>query len=144
VIEGRADETLRLRRALGAPVQIWADVHVKHGRSLAHASAAREAEDAVHRGLADAVIVSGAGTGRATDPVDVRAVTELRLGVPVLVGSGLTLENCAASLASADGGIVGTALKRGGVTTAALDGERLRRFVETVRAAAHSPTHPAG
>jgi membrane complex biogenesis BtpA family protein len=141
VIEGRAAETLRLRRDLGAAVEIWADVHVKHGRSLAHATTAREAEDAVHRGLADAVIVSGAGTGEATDLDDVRAAAELRLGVPVLVGSGVTAENCAALLRLADGAIVGTALKRSAVTTAPLDAERLRRFVEAARAASGPRSH---
>jgi membrane complex biogenesis BtpA family protein len=52
VIEGRAAETLRLRAALGADVEIWSDVHVKHGKSLAHSSIEGEAEDAVLRGLA--------------------------------------------------------------------------------------------
>ena len=35
IIEGKADETLRYRTLLGASVQIWADVHVKHGTPLA-------------------------------------------------------------------------------------------------------------
>jgi membrane complex biogenesis BtpA family protein len=134
VIEGRAAETLRLRRALGAALQIWADVHVKHGQPLSHATVAREAEDAVHRGLADAVIVSGPGTGAETDAQDLRAVAALRLGVPIFVGSGLTPENCGALLAIADGAIVGSTLKRGGNATAALDPDRLRSFMAAARA----------
>jgi len=133
VIEGRAAETVRLRRALGAAVEIWADVHVKHGRSLAHPTAVREAEDAVHRGRADAVIVSGAGTGQAADVQELQAIAALRLGVPVVVGSGVTAANCAAMLQHADGAIVGTTLKHGGVTTAALDPDRVRRFVHAAR-----------
>jgi len=35
----------------GASVAIRADVHVKHGRSIAHGSIVDEAEDAVRRGL---------------------------------------------------------------------------------------------
>ncbi|MGH9332932.1 MAG: BtpA/SgcQ family protein, partial [Vicinamibacteria bacterium] len=34
VIEGRAAKTVRLRAALGAEVEIWSDVQVKHGKSL--------------------------------------------------------------------------------------------------------------
>ncbi len=136
VIEGRAAETLRLRRALGAQVEIWSDVHVKHGRSLAHETIEREAEDAVLRGMADALIVSGTGTGHAARLEDVQAVAALALGAPVLVGSGVTVETVRAVLRIADGVIVGTALKKGGATTAALDPERLRRFVDAARGAA--------
>lgn len=133
VIEGRAAETLRLRRALGVPVEIWADVHVKHGRSLAHPEIGREAEDAVRRGLADALIVSGAGTGWDTSLDDVREVVRLELGVPVLIGSGATAQSVSLFLREADGVIVGTSIKQAGDTTARVDGERARQFVEAVR-----------
>ena len=126
VLEGRAAESLRLRRALAAPVEIWADVHVKHGRSLAHESIVREAEDAVRRGHADALIVSGLRTGWATEMDDVRAVCSEELGVPVLVGSGVTEHNVGLFLTVADGVIVGTSLKERGVTTSPLDAERER------------------
>ena len=133
ILEGRAAETLRLRRALGAAIEIWADVHVKHGRSLAHAEIGREAEDAVRRGHADALIVSGVGTGWNTDVDDVRALKALDLGVPILVGSGITPNSVALFLKAADGVIVGTSLKQKGATAAPLDPERARRLVETAR-----------
>lgn len=79
VVEGRAAETLRALAALGADVAIWVDVHVKHGRSLAHASIADEAEDAVRRGLAE----SERGTGEPTSLDDLRAVAELDHSVPI-------------------------------------------------------------
>jgi uncharacterized protein len=139
ITEGRAAETLRLRRALGAAVEIWADVHVKHGRSLAHEDIASEAEDAVQRGLADALVVSGAGTGKPTDLDDLRRVAALRLGVPIVVGSGATLESVGDLLAIADGVIVGTALKktlpgaRESGALAPLDPERVQAFVAAAR-----------
>jgi membrane complex biogenesis BtpA family protein len=133
VIEGRAAETVRLRRSLGTATEIWSDVQVKHARSLAHEDIAREAEDAVRRGLASALIVSGWGTGHATRVADLRAVADADLGVPVIVGSGTTAENVAELLAIADGVIVGTALKQNGSTEAALDSERLQRLVAAAR-----------
>jgi uncharacterized protein len=133
IVEGRAAESLRLRKRLGADVAIWADVHVKHGRSLAHASIVDEAEDAVRRGLADALIVSGSGTGRLASLDEVRAVKALELGVPVYLGSGVTEANVKEFLAASDGVIVGTALKRGGRTTAPIDPEQARRFVAAAR-----------
>jgi len=134
IVEGRAAETLRLRAALGASVAIWADVHVKHGRPLSHETIEAEAEDAVRRGLADALIVSGAGTGKRASVDDLRKLRELDLGVPLYVGSGVDAGTVSSLLELADGVIVGTALKRGGVTTAPLDPERVKRFAGVVRA----------
>jgi predicted TIM-barrel enzyme len=114
-------------------VSIWADVHVKHGRSLAHPTIVDEAEDAVRRGLASALIVSGKATGELASLDDVRAVAALGLGVPVCVGSGVSAANVQEFLAASDGVIVGTALKRDGRTTAPLDPERARRFVDAAR-----------
>jgi len=133
VIEGRAAETLRTRAALGAEVAIWSDVHVKHGRSLAHASIADEAEDAVRRGLADALVVSGRGTGEATSLDDLRAVAELDLGVPIYVGSGVTVETVESLLDIADGVIVGTSIKSDNKTTHPIDKRRAERLIAKAR-----------
>jgi membrane complex biogenesis BtpA family protein len=133
VIEGRASDTLRLRAGLGAEVEIWSDVHVKHGRSLAHASIEGEAEDAVLRGLADALIVSGRATGEPASLEEVRRVKALGLGVPIYVGSGVTEANVREVLDASDGVIVGTALKEGGRTPNAVDSDRALRFIERAR-----------
>ena len=50
--------------------------------------------------------------------------------VPVLVGSGVTPDNAAVLLELADGAIVGTAVKRDGVTANRVDPERGRALVE--------------
>lgn len=134
VLEGRAATTLRLRRELQSTVQIWADVHVKHGRSMTHAKIEQEALDCVHRGGADAVIVSGWGTGEETSREELQRVQELRLGVPVYVGSGVTRDNVQRYLAVADGVIVGTDLKEGGDTRAPLSVDRVRELVARARA----------
>jgi membrane complex biogenesis BtpA family protein len=134
VLQGRASETLRLRRALQAEVAIWADVHVKHGRSLAHETVADEARDAVERGRADALIVTGRGTGWSTDIDELRSVRALQLGVPLLVGSGVTEQSLDLYLREADGVIVGSALKEDGRASGAVDAERARRFVAAARA----------
>lgn len=136
VIEGRAADTVRARRAYEAPVQVWADVHVKHGCSLSHPSIVDEARDAVERGLANALIFTGSGTGRPTDTTHVETVSRLDLRVPLYVGSGVTRKKVASVLALCDGVIVGSALKTGGHAENELDPERVRRFVEAARQAA--------
>ena len=133
IVEGRAAQTVRERRAFDAPIQIWADVYVKHGRNLSHASIEDEARDAVERGLANALVVTGRGTGRPTDTADLHAVANLGLSVPVYVGSGVTHENVASLLKECDGVIVGSSLKSGGHAENPLDIERARRFVNAAR-----------
>lgn len=134
IICGMAHETLRLRRCLGANVAIFADVHVKHATPLYACGLEQQARETAYRGLADALVVTGPATGRPAELGEVRTVREAVPDRPVLVGSGVTAGNVAAVLAVADGVIVGTALKREGVTEAPFDPHRLREFVAAARA----------
>jgi hypothetical protein len=140
IVEGRAHETMRLRERLDADVSVLADVGVKHSAPLGAGgdgteAVAREAREAVERGLADGVVVSGPGTGEETAASDLERVAAVagELGVPVLVGSGVTAETVGRTLETADGAIVGTALKEGGETTAPVDPERVASLVSAAR-----------
>ena len=113
VIEGDAYATLRKRAALAPDVLIFADFLVKHATPLGEVSA----KDLRQRGLADAIIVTGAETGAAADPSRLRELRAL-VDAPLLVGSGLTADN-AAQFADADGAIVGTSIKTEGRVDAA-------------------------
>ncbi|MBN1422534.1 MAG: BtpA/SgcQ family protein [Planctomycetes bacterium] len=128
IIEGRAADTLRIRRALGVRAGIFADVAVKHASPLGPRPIAEEARDAVERGLADAVIITGPATGAPPSEEDVLAV-RAATRAPVIVGSGVTEETVSRFLAIADGIIVGTALERGGMPGAPLDPDRVARFL---------------
>jgi membrane complex biogenesis BtpA family protein len=133
LIEGRAHELLRLRRALGTATFLFADVLVKHARPLGVPSVAQVAEETVGRGLADALIVSGAGSGKAADLGEVRLVREAAPGVPVLLGSGVTARTVRESLEAADGVIVGSDLEQEGRPGAPLDPERVAAFCRAYR-----------
>jgi membrane complex biogenesis BtpA family protein len=130
---GRAHETLRLRARLGAAVAIFADVWVKHAAPFPGAELEQAAEDTFHRGLADALIVSGSGTGKPTDLSRVEAVKRAVPEAPVLIGSGVTVESVAAALAVADGAIVGSALEQEGRAGAAVDPARAAALVAALR-----------
>jgi hypothetical protein len=135
-IEGRAHETLRLRRRLNIQCAILADVAVKHALLPAGASIAGLARDTWHRGLPDALIVSGLATGVATTATDLLAVREAVPDAPVWIGSGLDASNLADLLPHADGAIVGSALSRDGVAGRGIDPERARRILAAARALA--------
>lgn len=112
IIEGCAPQLLRRRQTLGARIAILADVAVKHAAPLAPLDPAQLARDTVHRGHADALIVSGTGTGAPTRPEDVTAVRTACPDTPVLVGSGITARTLGTY--DADAYIVGTAIKTKG------------------------------
>lgn len=135
VVEGPADRLLRERARLAATdIRIVADVDVKHSAPLgAPRPLADEVADLVERGGADAVVVSGSGTGRPTDPDQLDAVRAAAGDAPVLVGSGVDAASIAALVGRADGVIVGSALKHGGDARAAVDPARVRELVARLR-----------
>lgn len=132
-ITGQAHETLRLRASLGADVGILADVLVKHAVAPAGLAIEDAARDTWHRGLADALIVSGAATGAATDPDRARRVRDAVPDAPILIGSGLTAGNAAALLSVADGAIVGSAFQQDGRAGSPVDPARVRTLLDAAR-----------
>jgi membrane complex biogenesis BtpA family protein len=138
ILSGQAHRILRARQLLGSGVRVFADVAVKHSAPLAIRSLGDEVEDTVERGRADAVIVTGSATGKPTRLEDLAAAAEAAHGTPVYAGSGVTAANVEEVLRHAAGVIVGTALKRDGVTTNPVDPARVREFVAAVRASTKS------
>jgi membrane complex biogenesis BtpA family protein len=129
LIQGRADTVQLLRRMLGAPIEVWADVDVKHAAQVAPRPLGELAEDAVKRGLAGSLIVTGPGTGRATDPANLQAVRAAMPGTPLYVGSGATPATLPELLAFADGAIVGTGAKADANPDNPVDPARVRELV---------------
>jgi uncharacterized protein len=133
-MEGRAAEAMRYRSLLRAEnVRVFADTHVKHG---AHAITADRSVAELTRDLAffdaDVVIATGQRTGDAATLEEigtVRAATHL----PLLVGSGVTVENVAAILEQTDGVIVASSLKHSGAWWNAVDRDRVQAFVLRAR-----------
>ena len=132
-IEGRADRTVRERERVAPAVAILADVMVKHATPPAGLTLERAARDAWERGLADGLIVSGAGTGEATSGEDVDRVHRVLPQAPILVGSGVTAGTVRMLLQKASGAIVGTALERDGISGAPVDPARVRALVAAAR-----------
>jgi len=126
-IEGSARALQQLQRDLGTKTKIFADIHVKHA---AHLDRIEEAAVDAARNGPDALIVSGIGTGRRTQPEDLQSVKQA-VSLPVLVGSGVRIDNVS-TYREADGFIVGTALKEDGNLDAPIDVDRVRAMSEAV------------
>ncbi|HOX56127.1 MAG TPA: BtpA/SgcQ family protein [Candidatus Paceibacterota bacterium] len=133
LIEGNAYETLRYRQRVCPRAQIFADVHVKHAVPLGNWTIEDAARDTVERGLVDALIVSGAGTGLETDLADVERVRRTAPSTKILLGSGVTLANVREFLPVADGFIVGSSLKAGGKVSNPVDPKRVAALVRAIK-----------
>ncbi|MGE5849189.1 MAG: BtpA/SgcQ family protein [Candidatus Methylomirabilota bacterium] len=130
IIQGDASGTLRYRRVIGAEgVALWVDFMTKHGGPLVVGDPALEAKDLVHRELADALVVSGRGTGEAADLELLKTVRKAIPGTPLLVGSGATPDTLKALFEIADGAIVGTAIKKDGKLANPIDPSRVAQLV---------------
>jgi membrane complex biogenesis BtpA family protein len=118
------------RRSIGADdVLVLADIQVKFATMLVDRTLAESARLAADHG-ADAIGVTGDETG---DPPSASTVEQAKNGAgacPVLVGSGLDVENASMVMAAADGAIVGTSLK----TADHIDAAKVGELVDTVRA----------
>ena len=133
LIEGDAFHTLRYRQRIAPATEIFADVHVKHAVPLGDWSLEDAAHDTLDRGLADALIVSGVGTGQAADIVDVERVRRACPKAKLLLGSGVNAENVKSYLRFADGVIVGSSLKRGGKLANPVDPRRVAALAKAMR-----------
>lgn len=133
IIEGEAHETLRYRRAIGADsVRLLCDVAVKHSAPVAARPIAEEAKELVSRGLADAVLVTGSGTGSAVDARELSQVLGAVAdsdagGAPVFIASGATFDNLL-KYREAYGAIVGSALRVSGCAGDPIDAKLARAF----------------
>jgi membrane complex biogenesis BtpA family protein len=134
-VVGKAAEVARSRRSLCPQVRILADVHVKHAVPPVGVTIEQSARETWERAGADGLIVSGTGTGEATDPELVARVRKAVPDAPLYVGSGLTPDALADFAPVCDGAIVGTFLKLDGNAAARVDAQRAHEMVEAAQAA---------
>jgi hypothetical protein len=112
-----------------------ADVFVKHATPPPGLTIEQAAADTWERGGADALIVSGSGTG---SPPDLETLGRLRKAMPgtvLLVGSGTTTDNVSDLAELADGAIVGSSLKKDGGVHQPVDAGRAQALVAAARRA---------
>jgi len=84
---------------------------------------------------AEAIVVTGAGTGKETPLDKIIRFREVLGEHPLVIGAGLTSENAYQQLCLADGAIVGTSLKVGDDTHNPVDKQRVRDLMAVVKEA---------
>jgi uncharacterized protein len=123
------------RHAIGGDeIAIFTNVTPEFSHSVSGRSVAERARGAAFLG-ADALLVSGPQAGTPVNLTELREAKESAGDVPVLANTGVTDQNAADILATADGVIVGTHLKVNGSTWNAVDPQRARKLADIVRTA---------
>ena len=86
------------------------------------------------KGRCDAICVTGDGTGMEA-PIDKIRRFKLACGdTPLVICSGVTVDNCAEQLAVADGAVVGSFFKDTGKDTGDVSAEKIELLMQQVRA----------
>ena len=133
-IVGRAAELARQRARLAPEVEVWADVMVKHASPPPGLDADQAAGDTVERGLADALIVTGPGTGLEPDlALAAQILGAIPKGTRIVIGSGADAANLSQLTSVADTVIVGSSVKVDGHPGNRVDPARAERLVEAAR-----------
>lgn len=126
----------RYHRDVGAGnIKLFYNTTPEFASPIGNRTPAKMAASAVVSSLADTILVSGpaAGSNPALDVVaQVREAVPAH--VPVLVNTGVNEDNVTAYLQIADGVIVGSSLKRDGITWNEVEPERVRRLMDRVNA----------
>jgi uncharacterized protein len=126
------------RSGIGAAsVALFANITPEFASSAGSRTIAERASSAAYLGV-DALLISGAITGEATDLARLREAKAAVPGTPVLANTGVTADSVADVLAVADGAIVGTSLKADGITWNPVDRVRAAEFMTAARQARES------
>ncbi len=123
----------RLRSSLRRDdMKLLFNINAEFAYSLDQRPIALRARSAVFSSLADAILVSGPITGQPAEQSDLRSVCEAVTDVPVFANTGVNLDNVRDVLSIAQGVVIGTHFKIDGNTWNAVDGSRVKRFMDLV------------
>lgn len=133
--QSRAAEAVRLRAQLGNPenIRLLFNVSAEFASPFGRRSVAEIAQSVAFSSLPDGICVSGPMTGSPVASSELERVTSLLEEVPVFVNTGVRQDNVEKYLSVADGAIIGTALKYDGKTFNAVDKNRAKQLMTTVK-----------
>ena len=124
-------EAGRKRADLNAEVLFFADIQTKYTDTILNKSLLQSAKEAV-AAHADALIVTGKSTGSAAVLGELQEVSQA-VTIPVLSGSGTTINNLQEIFNRADGAIVGSALKENGLASNPVSQENVKAFMHKAK-----------
>ncbi len=134
MFDSDAGELLRYRRQIGAEkILVFTDIKKKHS---SHAITADiDIVDTAHAAeyfLSDGVIITGSSTGKKPSLEEIKSVKK-EVNIPVLAGSGITMENVDEYMRFCDALIIGSYFKEGGKWENPVEAIRVNQFMKKVQ-----------
>lgn len=117
----------QIRKHLDRNILVFADIDVKHSYPVGQYDIGAVLNDCVERGYMDAIIASGQATSKPPEPGYV-AFIKRNSPKPVLLGSGLRVDNIRLYWNVVDGFIVGSSIKYGGKASNSIDPKKAREL----------------
>ena len=129
-----AGEILRFRKQIGAEsVSIFTDIKKKHSsHSITDDTDITDTAKAAEFFLSDGVIITGSATGMEPSLEEIRKVKE-SINIPVLAGSGITINNVQDYLKYCDALIIGSYFKADGKWQNPVEIKRVKEFVKKIK-----------
>lgn len=134
IMEGCAGELLRYRRIIGAEnILILTDIKKKHSSNLITSDVdICETAKAAEFFLSDGIIVTGVSTAKEADINELQKVKN-SVNIPVITGSGVTIENVEKYLKVSDALIIGSYFKHDGLWSNEVDPTRVKALMDKVK-----------
>jgi membrane complex biogenesis BtpA family protein len=140
ILEPRIGDITAYRAAIGASdVALFDNIAPEFSSALGSRTLADRARGAAFMGM-DAILISGWAAGSPMAVSDLVAAKEAAPTTSIVANTGVRAERIPEILAVADGVIVGTSLKRDGVTWNPVDPARAGHLMDAVRAVRARPT----
>ncbi len=135
MIEPSIGEIAGYRRAIGATdVLLFDNIAPEFASAIGRRSVADRAKGAAFMGM-DAILISGAAAGTQFAMSDLEEAKAAAPATPIIANTGVRADSIGRIFRVADGAIVGTSLKRDGVTWNEVDPARAAALVEAAAAA---------
>lgn len=133
IIESNAGELLRYRKQIGAEkILVFTDIKKKHSaHSITGDVTIEETAHAAEFFLSDGLIITGTSTGKEADIKEIIS-TKKSSKLPVIIGSGVTLDNVDKYLPICDAMIIGSYFKKNGTWKNTVDEKRVKLFMKKV------------
>jgi len=132
-IDANAGELLRYRKKIDADhIAVFTDIKKKHSsHTITTDVSIVETAKAAEYFLSDGLIITGISTGESANMNEINAIKNA-CKIPVIVGSGVTIDNVTQYLSNSDALIIGSYFKKEGFWENALDYDKIATLMTKV------------
>ncbi len=132
-IDANAGELLRYRKVINADhIAVFTDIKKKHSSHTITADVSIiETAKAAEYFLSDGLIITGTSTGESANMGEIKSIKKV-CKIPVIVGSGITIDNVSEYLSNSDALIVGSYFKKDGYWANELEQDKIACFMDKV------------